>query len=237
MRPSEAFWHDLEHSGYVADLPVWLDLAESSGGVTVELGCGTGRVTNFLASNGIPVIGVDRSSGLLTALRARMAPGANLTVLNTDILSDWRPPAASIVIAPAMFLQTVGPEAIRLGLMTRLRRSLEPGSVVAISLVEGLRSFGTDELRALASERCHINGIRCESRVVAMRRGSGRFEMVRERRASGQLTGTATQRLWPLSASDAVAEARAAGLSVNRAIEVRETGRHGPMTVLELHAD
>jgi hypothetical protein len=40
----EVVWHDLEHCGYRADLPVWRSIAGRAGpSSTVELGAGSGR--------------------------------------------------------------------------------------------------------------------------------------------------------------------------------------------------
>jgi len=65
-------WHDVECGGYSADLPLWDELADSAGpGPVLELGCGTGRVALHLARRGHRVVGLDRDSELVEALRQR----------------------------------------------------------------------------------------------------------------------------------------------------------------------
>ncbi len=64
-------WHDLECGGYVADLPLWRELARERGGPILDVGAGTGRVALDLARNGHEVTALDRDPELLDALRRR----------------------------------------------------------------------------------------------------------------------------------------------------------------------
>ena len=237
MIPNEVFWHDLEHSGYVADLPIWLKISKSVQGRTVELGCGTGRVTNFLGSSGVLVTGIDREPNLLAALAARRVPGSRVEACCSDILLESKPPSASVFIAPAMFFQTVGPEASRIALFSRLKEGFEIGGLLAISVVEGLRAFSAEELSTVPACTVNCNGTTYQSRVAAMREAGGAFEMVRERSANGELVDTSTETLSSWSISAASKEAESAGLRLAITSTVRATGRHGPMSVLVFHAN
>ena len=49
---SASAWHDAEHGGYAADLPLWDRLASERGGPVLDLGAGTGRVALHLAAAG-----------------------------------------------------------------------------------------------------------------------------------------------------------------------------------------
>ena len=57
----------------VEDVPFYLERARRSGGPVVELGVGTGRIAIPIAADGIQVIGVDSSEGMLEVARERAA--------------------------------------------------------------------------------------------------------------------------------------------------------------------
>jgi ubiquinone/menaquinone biosynthesis C-methylase UbiE len=58
-------FYDLDLEGYDGDVDWYRALARSIGGPVLELGCGTGRVANALAGDGIEVAGVDVSEAML----------------------------------------------------------------------------------------------------------------------------------------------------------------------------
>ncbi|NDH66228.1 MAG: methyltransferase domain-containing protein [Microbacteriaceae bacterium] len=236
MTPSEAFWHDLEHAGYVADLPIWLEVCASAAGDTVELGCGTGRVANYLGANGVSVVGVDRDQSVLAALLARRVPGSSVDVSCSDILNSSRQPMASAVIAPAMFFQTIGSQANRVRLLAQMCKNLKAGGLLAISVVEGLKPFSAEEIKRLPVDRVAFNGTTYESRVVALRESNTQFDLVRERRSDGEPIGTRIETLSPWSIAEAVEEAASTGFELGTTWTLSGTGRHGAMTILVFHA-
>jgi SAM-dependent methyltransferase len=79
----------------VEDVPFYLERARRSGGPVVELGVGTGRLAIPIAVDGIQVIGVDASVGMLEVARER-AVLAGLEVgphLQVDLrFGDFRDP-------------------------------------------------------------------------------------------------------------------------------------------------
>jgi SAM-dependent methyltransferase len=79
----------------VEDVPFYLDEARRTGGPVVELGVGTGRIAIPIASDGIRVIGVDSSPGMLEVC----AEHAALAGVELDLrLGDLRePPVAETV--------------------------------------------------------------------------------------------------------------------------------------------
>ena len=236
MTPSEVFWHDLEHAGYVADLPIWLEIASAEQQMVVELGCGTGRVACFLAANGVSVIGIDNNGELLAALLARTAPGCHIKAEETDLLGEWKPPAAASFVAPAMFFQTIGSSAVRSELLSRIHRALDPEGLLAISVVDDLKPYSPVDLERLPSESVMLKGVLYESRAVAMQAAGDQIHLVRERRVDRQLASVTTQSLTPWSIDEAIEEAAASGLTLERMVPVRGTGRHGAMTILVFHA-
>ena len=62
-----------------AHVPFYRDLARQQAGAVLELACGTGQITVPLALTGLPTVGVDASSAMLTAARRR-ASDANAAV-------------------------------------------------------------------------------------------------------------------------------------------------------------
>ena len=66
-------WHDAENGGYDADMAHWEELAETTGGPVLDIGCGTGRVSLRLARRGYEVVGVDVDPVLVEELRPRRA--------------------------------------------------------------------------------------------------------------------------------------------------------------------
>jgi SAM-dependent methyltransferase len=75
----------------VEDVGFYVEEARSAGGLVVELGVGTGRIAIPVASEGIPVIGVDSSAAMLEVCRhrAELAGVAHLLDLR---LGDLREP-------------------------------------------------------------------------------------------------------------------------------------------------
>ena len=55
------------------DAAFYLDVAKSSGGPVLELGCGTGRVLLDIAREGVTVTGIDRSRPMLEILEKKLA--------------------------------------------------------------------------------------------------------------------------------------------------------------------
>jgi len=68
-----ARFYDLENADFTEDLEFWVGLAKEGGGPVLELGCGTGRVTQQIARAGIAIVGLDNSEAMLTLARAKLA--------------------------------------------------------------------------------------------------------------------------------------------------------------------
>jgi SAM-dependent methyltransferase len=135
MSATGAIWHDVECGSYDADLPLWEQLAERSGGPILELGCGTGRVAVHLARRGHRVIGLDRDQELLDALNAR-AEGLELTTLHADARSFELDEEAGLVLAPTHLLQLLAGQAERLECLRSIATALRPGGLLAATIIE-----------------------------------------------------------------------------------------------------
>jgi SAM-dependent methyltransferase len=73
MDPYEkiAPFYDCEHAEFRDDIELYLQLLPQ--GPVLEVGCGTGRITEALAQAGFTVLGVDRSDAMLARARSRLS--------------------------------------------------------------------------------------------------------------------------------------------------------------------
>ncbi|MDX6603766.1 MAG: hypothetical protein QOF23_275, partial [Solirubrobacterales bacterium] len=99
-----AIWHDVECGSYAADLDLWQQLADRTGGPVLELGCGTGRVALHLARRGHEVVGLDIDSDLLAVLERRAAD-LPIETLAADACDFPPPTRIGLGLAPMQFLQ------------------------------------------------------------------------------------------------------------------------------------
>jgi SAM-dependent methyltransferase len=74
------------HSAHPEDIPFWLDLSKRYPALTLELGCGTGRVLIPLALQGKKIIGLDNDFDMLRVLQANMLkyPPVEVDILQAD---------------------------------------------------------------------------------------------------------------------------------------------------------
>lgn len=68
-----AEFYDPVYSKQLRDVKFWLDYAQKTGGKTLELGCGTGRVLFPLAQAGITITGIDYSVYMLDICRRKLS--------------------------------------------------------------------------------------------------------------------------------------------------------------------
>src|SRR6476469_2487098 len=111
----------------VEDVGFYLEEARRIGGPVVELGVGTGRIAVPIACDGIRVIGVDSSPGMLAVCAAR----ARLAGVELDLrLGDLRDPPVHeevpLVIIPFRSLLHLGTDEERRRGLRAVRRLLAP---------------------------------------------------------------------------------------------------------------
>jgi SAM-dependent methyltransferase len=109
------------------DVSFYLEEARRSGGPVVELCVGTGRIAVPIASDGIRVIGVDSSQGMLEVCAER----ASLAGVELDLrLGDFRDPPVDevvpLVICPFRSLLHAESDADRRRALRAVRRLLRP---------------------------------------------------------------------------------------------------------------
>jgi precorrin-6B methylase 2 len=136
---SPTVWQEVEFGSYGADLPVWVELAERTGGPVVELGAGAGRVALHLAGHGYEVVAVERDLELIRELEeGAVQRGVSLSVLAADLSApaDLKLPVRpALAIAPLHLIQIIDASA-RAVLLARLRELMAPGGTLALTVVD-----------------------------------------------------------------------------------------------------
>lgn len=118
------------------DVAFWVDLARRARGPVLELGCGTGRITQPLADAEVAVVGVDRSAPMLARARRRLARAANGGLVRADIRTlPFRPESFSMVLAPYGVLQSLTRSRDLKDALTAVGCIIEPGGTFGIDLV------------------------------------------------------------------------------------------------------
>lgn len=80
-----AAFYDLEHDRFRDDLVLIRQLVEIVGDPVLELGCGTGRVLEYLSSLDMRLTGVDSSPVMLDRARERLRSGRTVQLLEADM--------------------------------------------------------------------------------------------------------------------------------------------------------
>jgi SAM-dependent methyltransferase len=111
-------------------------LAGRTGGPILELACGTGRLTIPLARDGHEVVGVDASSAMLRAARAKAkAENVDITFVNGDMRAFNVGRRFSLVIVSCNSLAHLTTTDELKGCLRRIREHLAPGGLLAFDIV------------------------------------------------------------------------------------------------------
>jgi len=111
----------------VEDVAFYLERARRSGGPVLELGIGTGRIAIPIAADGIAVIGVDLSEGMLAVARERAAlAGVELDLRHGDLRDPPVEGPVPLVLAPFRSMLHMETETDRLAAVRAVHRLLEP---------------------------------------------------------------------------------------------------------------
>jgi len=238
---SKLAFHDAEHGGYRADLPLWLELAAAAEGPILDLGAGTGRVAVALAQAGHELIAVDSDAELL-AEAERRALGARGAV--STIVADARELAlgsgaerVALAIAPMQFFHLLGGPGGRSALLERLTAILRPGGLLAAAILDegGVVATGPAD-RALPDIR-EVDGYVHTSLPLGIRADSEAIHVDRLRQIvnpAGELSEDLhTIALDHLDAATLEAEAAPFGFTPSGRLPVAETDEHvGSLCVL-----
>jgi SAM-dependent methyltransferase len=243
---SEAIWHDVECGSYEADLTLWEELATGATPV-LELGCASGRVALHLARLGHEVVGLDADASLVDAFTSRAREEAlPARAAVADATSFALETRFGLVVAPMQLVQILGGEPQRRAMLARVAAHLQPGGLLAATLVE---PRDLPDAATGASEDCgtpplpdvrELDGWIYSSLPLSVRRANGRISIERLRQAvspSGELSEQVDiTELDPLSPPMFEAEARDAGLRAATRRLVPATDWHVGSTVCVVEA-
>jgi SAM-dependent methyltransferase len=227
-------WHDVEHGGYDADLPLWRELAEAEGGPVLDLGAGTGRVAADLAARGHEVVALDTDPDLLAVLAERSPTVPTVAADARDFQIDA---AFPLVIAPMQLVQIIGGRDGRAAMLDRVRNHLQEGGLFAAALARPLDAVPEGDASPPLPDMLERGGWVFSSQPVAVEERDGSVVVTRRRQAvspSGELEESEVEiALDVVSIEDFEQELRDAGFRELERREVAETDDHiGSVVVL-----
>jgi SAM-dependent methyltransferase len=173
-------WHDVEHGGYDADLPLWRELADAEGGPVLDLGAGTGRVAAALAAAGHEVTALDTDPDLLAALTERAPTVTTVTADTRDFQIEATFP---LVIAPMQLVQILGGGAGRVAMLNCVRAHLSENGLFAAALARPLDAIPEGDASPPLPDMLERDGWVFSSRPVAVEERSGSVVVTRRRQA------------------------------------------------------
>lgn len=233
-------WHDLECGAYLADQPLWRELAAAAPGAVLDVGSGTGRVALELGRAGHAVTALDSDASLLSALRAR-AVGLPVATVLADARAFDLDHRFALCVAPMQTVQLLGGRDGRARFLRCARRHLHPGGTLAAALAGPLESFDSETAAELPlPDRYEHEGWVYSSQPVAIRRRAGITEIHRVRRTLAPDGASEQARdvicLDELSGSDLEAEGLAAGFTPLPRRHISPSRDHVGSTVIMLCA-
>lgn len=223
-------WHEVECAGYAADLSLWEELAVEREGTILDLGCGSGRVSSYLARRGHDVCGLDLDPRLIEPL-----PNAEMGDARDFELGR----RFGLVLAPMQLVQLfVGAEE-RLDCLRCVAAHLTPGGLAAFAIVESMPE-PVDAASPLPDTR-EIDGWVFSSLPIDAQIASGSIQ-VRRLRQTVSPGGNLEEELHEVSlrcldATTLEAEARKAGLRPAGRRAIPPTDAHVGSTVVLFEGD
>lgn len=158
---SLARFYDLENADFIEDLDFWVQLAKDSGGPVLELGCGSGRVTQQIARAGVAITGIDNSEPMLALARARLNRNAavanRVTLINGDMtkleVAELNSKMFNLVICPFNTFMHLLTATEQTALLTSARQRLAVGGQLILDLTNPAPAYADPPSETLTLER------------------------------------------------------------------------------------
>jgi SAM-dependent methyltransferase len=237
--PLDVLWHDLECGAYDQDLPLWRALAAETGGVVLDVGAGTGRVSLDLAARGVAVVALDADAPLLEALERR-ATGLPVETVVADAREFDLARRFPLAIVPMQTLQLLGGRSGRLAFLRCALDHLQPGGLLAAALADAMDCFDEEHDVPPPPDECEIAGVRYASHLLAVVEENGRAAIQRRREIVGPgdryESVDAVVRLERVTAREVASEAAELGFLTQPARHVPQTEEYLGSTVVVLRA-
>ena len=155
-----ARYYDAENEDVTADLQLYSDLADETGGPILDVGCGTGRVMLHLAMQGHRVHGIDTSSAMLERGRRKLKNRIDLEDLVTfyegNALDFPLPAKYALILIPYNGLMHFRTTADQHRLLRHLAGVLDDGGLLVVDLPNAGETFATIDDGAVTLERSFI---------------------------------------------------------------------------------
>lgn len=234
-----AIWHDIENGPYREDLALWQTLAMRHGAPVLDIGCGTGRVALDLARGGFEVIALDNDPALIDVLIKRSGdlPIEAFTADAREFTAGRQLPLA---IVPMQTVQLLGGEQNRARMFDCVRRTLQPGGMLAVAIADARTATTSPDDLLPAPDMKEIDGVVYASRPVAVV-DEGDTVSIHRAREIVAVDGSYSEMsdriaLDVLDAETLEAEGVAAGFTVLPREAVAETGEYISSTVVMFRA-
>mgnify|MGYP002033046313 CR=1 FL=1 len=119
----------------LSDYPFWKELVQQTSGVSLEVGCGTGRILIPLLQEGFVVDGMDRSQKMLGLLDKKAdAHGLSVNASIQSMESMNLGKTYALIFIPGFSMQMVEDRSAFEYALARFNRHLEPRGNLAISI-------------------------------------------------------------------------------------------------------
>ena len=131
----------------------YLEEARRGGGVVLDLGCGSGRLSVGLAQAGVDIVGLDLSESMLEVARAKAAVASvAIRFIHGDMRSFELPERFSAILIPGNSLLHLHAIADLQGCLSSVRRHLAPGG----RLVFDISKWDLGRLVLMPGERYQV---------------------------------------------------------------------------------